>query len=83
MSATTSTSVHPTMRITIEGLALVLRERLRERLERTARLRCEEHDQPVVSVTIYGRENGWFDSRITTCCEGLEQRAVAIVKERC
>ncbi len=40
-------------------------------------------DEPVVAVTILGRENGWFDSRWTTCCEGLEKQAVAILKERC
>jgi hypothetical protein len=71
------------MKITIEDRAMALRERLRERLERAARLRCAEHGQPVDAVTIYGRENGWFDSRWTTCCEGLTQQAVAIVKERC
>ena len=71
------------MQITIEDRSLILRDRLRERLERAAALRCTEHDQPVTSVTIYGRENGWFDSRWTTCCEILEQQAVAIVRERC
>lgn len=71
------------MLINIEGLTLARRERLDERLQHAALLRCEDHGQPVVAVTIYGRENGWFDSRITACCDGLEQRAVAIVKERC
>jgi hypothetical protein len=61
----------------------VLREKLRERLDRAAALRCAEHDQPVVAVAIYGRENGWFDTRWTTCCEDLQQQAAAIVKERC
>ncbi len=60
-----------------------LRERLRERLDRAARLRCAEHEQPVVAVTIHARENGWFDARWTTCCDTLERQAVAIVKERC
>ena len=60
-----------------------LRERLRERLERASQLRCAEHDQPPVSVSIHGRENGWFDSRWTTCCESLELQAVSIVKTRC
>ncbi len=69
------------MRITVEDPAL--RERLRERLERTARLRCAEHRQPIVAVTIHSRENGWFDSTWTTCCEGFKQQAMAIVKERC
>ena len=61
----------------------VLREKLRDRLDRAAALRCAEHDQPVVAVTIHGLENGWFDTRWTTCCEGLQQQAAAIVKERC
>lgn len=60
-----------------------LHERLRERLEHASQLRCTEHDQPIVAVAIHGRENGWFDSRWTTCCESLERRAAAIVKERC
>lgn len=71
------------MKITIADRGLELRERLRERLDAAARLRCNEHDQPIVSVTIYGREHGWFDARWTTCCEVLERQAVAIVKERC
>lgn len=60
-----------------------LRERLQERLDRAAELRCPEHDQPVVSVTIHDRENGWFDARWTTCCDVLERLAADIVKERC
>ncbi len=72
-----------TMSITIRDLGLALRERLRERLDRAAQLRCAEHDQPVVAVIINGRENGWFESRWTTCCESLERQAVAIVRERC
>jgi hypothetical protein len=71
------------MKITIASLGVAQQERLRERLDRAAELRCSEHGQPVVAVTIYGRENGWFDARWTTCCEVLEQQAVAIVKERC
>lgn len=71
------------MNIIVEDRGPALRERLRPRLERAARLRCSEHDQPVVAVTIRGRENGWFDSNWITCCESLEQQAVAIVKERC
>jgi len=71
------------MRITIEDRDQALRGRLRERLQHVARLRCAEHGQPVVAVTIHGRENGWFDSTWTTCCEGLEQQAAAIVKSRC
>ena len=71
------------MRITIEDRGQMLGGRLRERLDRAASLRCSEHGQPVTAVTINARENGWFDSRWTTCCEGLEQQAMAIVKERC
>ena len=71
------------MRITIEDREHTLQHRLRERLDRAARLRCAEHGQPVVAVTINARENGWFDSRWTTCCERLERQAVAIVRERC
>ena len=74
---------HPPMKITVADLHSGLRERLRGRLEQAAELRCPEHNQPVVSVTIYGRENGWFDARWTTCCEALEKQAVAIVKDRC
>jgi len=70
------------MMITIEDLGLSLRDRLSERLERAASLQCAEHGKPVVAVTIHGTENGWFDSRWTTCCEGLEQQAAAIVKKR-
>ncbi len=72
-----------TMKINIADLGPGMRARLQERLDRAAQLRCAEHDQPVVSVTIYGRENGWFDARWTTCCEALEREAVSIVKERC
>jgi hypothetical protein len=71
------------LRIIIEDRAQSVRERLRERLERAALLRCDEHGHTVESVIIYGRENGWFDSRWTTCCEGLERQASAIVKQRC
>ena len=71
------------MKITIQDSSHTLRQRLHDRLERAAGLRCDEHGQPVVSVTIHYRENGWFDSQWTTCCETLERQAVAIVKERC
>lgn len=72
-----------TMIITIKDLELSRRERLRERLDLASHLRCAEHGQPPVGVAIFGRENGWFDSRWTTCCESLEKQAVAILKERC
>lgn len=70
------------MRITVEDRANGLRERLRDRLERAAELRCSEHDLPIIAVSIHGRENGWFDSRWTTCCETLELQAAAILKSR-
>jgi hypothetical protein len=72
------------MKITIEDrTGHVFRERLHDRLESASRLRCTEHHQAVIAVTIHGRENGWFDSTWTTCCEGLERQATAIVKVRC
>ena len=71
------------MKVTIAERGGVLRDCLRERLGRAALLRCTEHDQPVMAVSIHARENGWFDAMWTTCCEALEQRAAAIVKERC
>jgi predicted kinase len=71
------------MRVTIEDRAGArLRERLHQRLAVAAELHCAEHDRRVVSVSIHARENGWFDATWTTCCETLEQQAVAIVKER-
>lgn len=75
-----------TMQVTIEDRESGVRERLRQRLAprlaEAARLRCAEHDETPVAVSIHGRENGWFDARWTTCCETLERQAVAIVKER-
>jgi hypothetical protein len=71
------------MQVTIVDREMTLRQRLQERLDLASRLRCAEHGQPVVAVTIHNRENGWFDSRWVTCCEGLEQEAAAIVKQRC
>ncbi|MCU1231646.1 MAG: hypothetical protein JWO97_4530 [Acidobacteria bacterium] len=74
------------MRITIEGREHTLREqlrnRLRERLHDTTQLRCAEHGGPVVAVSIHGRENGWYDTMWTTCCDELERRASAILKKR-
>lgn len=71
------------MKITIVDREQTLLTRLRDRLERAALILCAEHGQPVEAVTIHNQENGWFDSRWTTCCEGLERQAGAIVKERC
>ena len=69
------------MRITVNDRGL--RERLRPRLQQAAELRCAQHGQSVVAVTIHGRENGWFDATWTTCCPEMEKQAVAIVKDRC
>lgn len=71
------------MRVMIEDRSESLRERLRDRLHSASELRCAEHDQPVTAVSIHARENGWFEAMWTTCCEKLEQQAVAIVKQRC
>ena len=71
------------MKITIRDRTEALHDRLRERLNRAALLRCDEHDEPVIGVTINVRENGWFDSLWITCCESLMQQATSIVKERC
>lgn len=71
------------MRIAVTDRGPELRERLRDRLNLAAQLHCGEHDQPVTAVTIHARENGWFDSTWTTCCDDLEGRAVAIVRDRC
>lgn len=68
------------MRITITDRGL--RERLRPRLQKAAELRCAQHGEAVVAVTIHARENGWFDATWTTCCPDLEKQAVAIVKDR-
>lgn len=71
------------MIVKIEDRANGLRERLRARLADAERLRCAEHAQPVFAVTIHGRENGWFDCSLTTCCERLQEQAAAIMKQRC
>ena len=71
------------MKVNIKDLGLSAQEQLRERLALVANLRCSDHGQSVVELTINGRENGWFDSRWTTCCENLERQAAAIVKQRC
>ena len=71
------------MKITIESRSPVLADRLRERLDLAGRLRCDEHEEPVLAVTIIGRDNGWFDATWITCCDGLTRQATAIVKDRC
>ncbi len=71
------------MQITIAARSPEFLDRIRERLTRAAQLRCATHGQGIVAVTIHARENGWFESMWTTCCEALEREAVAIVKTRC
>jgi hypothetical protein len=71
------------MRIAVSDRGPELRQRLRERLEQAAELRCAEHGGGVYAVTIHGRENGWFSSMWETCCPDLERRAASILKERC
>jgi len=71
------------MTVTIIDKSHWLGDRLVPRLKQVEELRCDEHGQKVVGVHIVSRENGWFDSRWTTCCKALEQKAVGIVKERC
>lgn len=71
------------MRVAVNSRGPVLQELLRDRLDQAAQLRCSEHGEPVVAVTIHARENGWFDSTWTTCCAALEQQATRIVKDRC
>lgn len=70
------------MNVTMKDLSPAYRERLKDRLAQAAQLECAEHEQKPTAVDIHGRENGWFDARWTTCCEALEQKAVAIVRER-
>ncbi|MBI2214207.1 MAG: hypothetical protein HYU52_11225 [Acidobacteria bacterium] len=71
------------MSITIKDPSQTLRVRLRERLERTAELRCATHGRAVIAVRIHGFDNGWFDSMWTTCCPALERQASSILKTRC
>jgi hypothetical protein len=72
------------MQVTVEDRGRgILRDRLRDRLDRAAALLCTEHGQPVTAVSIHARENGWFDAMWVTCCESLQQQAAAIVKDRC
>jgi hypothetical protein len=71
------------MKVIIDNRGAPLRERLRDRLERAALLRCDHHGEKIVAVTIHGRENGWFDATWTTCCDALKEKAHTIVRERC
>jgi hypothetical protein len=76
-------AIQQEMKVTFEDRGMTLRARLHDRLESAGRLRCTVHGKPVVAVTIHGFDNGWFDAIWTTCCPGLTQQAVAIVKARC
>ncbi len=71
------------MQVAVKDRGEELREKLRDRLERAAHLRCDKHGEAVVAVSIHARENGWFDATWTTCCLELERQAVSIVKNRC
>jgi len=72
------------LRVTIEDRGRSrIADQLKDRLDRVAGLRCEQHGLPVVSVTIHARENGWFESQWIACCDRLTEEAAAIVKERC
>ncbi len=68
--------------MTIEERGESLRERLKDKLARAAKLRCAEHGQKIIAVNIHVRENGWFDSQWSTCCDALQRQAMEIVKER-
>jgi hypothetical protein len=70
------------MKIKIEARATTFEQRLQDRLTKAGDLRCNVHGDGVVAVTITDFENGWFDSRWTTCCEQLTQQAVSIVGNR-
>jgi hypothetical protein len=70
------------MKVSILERGQTFRDQLKERLAQAAELRCTIHGEKIVEVSIHARENGWFDSHWTTCCETLEQQAVAIVKKR-
>jgi len=71
------------MKVAVNDRGPGLRELLRDRLDQAAQLRCTEHGEPVVAVTIHGRENGWFDTIWTTCCSALDRPAPSLVKGRC
>lgn len=70
------------MKVTIENRESATLDRLRDRLDEAAKLECPAHGKAIEAVSINVFENGWFDSRWTTCCEDLEQQAVAVVKAR-
>jgi hypothetical protein len=70
------------MKITIENRESARLDPLRDRLDEATKLECVTHGKSIEAVSINVFENGWFDSRWTTCCEDLEQQAVAVVKAR-
>jgi hypothetical protein len=71
------------MKVTVDERGATLRGRLADRLRLAAELRCADHDRAVDAVRIMDRENGWFDSLWTTCCERLTRDAHAIMRDRC
>jgi len=71
------------MRVTIEDRGTTLRGTAARATRARFALRCAEHGKSITAVTIHGFDNGWFDAMWSTCCEGLRQQAVAIVKARC
>lgn len=70
------------MNVTVDDRLAMLRPQLNERLTRVGALRCAVHDEPVGAVTINARENGWFDSRWTTCCDAFERRVSSVLGSR-
>ena len=70
------------MKVTFQSSRLAPDDRLRERLSRIDALRCPVHGDGVEAVTITRFENGWFDSRWTTCCDGLSATAATIIGQR-
>jgi hypothetical protein len=78
-----STSTNTSMQITFRDRHATLHAKLQDKLGKVAELRCDDHEQPVVAVVIDALENGWFDSRWTTCCQNLAGHAATILGNRC
>lgn len=70
------------MKVTVQSSRPAPDDRLRDRLSRIGALRCSVHGGGVEAVTITRFENGWFDSRWTTCCDDLTTRAASIIGSR-
>jgi hypothetical protein len=71
------------LKVVIDSRDHVLRDKISKKLAAAADLRCEQHGNEVVSVTITVYENGWFDSCWIACCDPLAQQAARIVGSRC